>query len=452
MSATLSISRFTRPAAAWRNSLKDPIRTIQLLLLIVILGYGARQDNLSPFTVSFMENVIGSAFSGVEIAVIVVLFLEIIRRLAARNPYLNRTPITIPMLLIGIVLCVYPFVHMLITENGLRFPLELNGMPVLVLCFFLYVHMFRRKEVAMMGWLLIAVGIYKAIEGLAIFGTVGLRWGLLSGWRDGALLALMIMGALLAWFIPSNGDRLYSHFRRALFLAFPIVLFTFTNSTRRSFILGVAASLIVIGFYLRRDERSRLYATIPLVVAGVLAAAFLSGRDQFLDRMSSISNPSSEGSTAYRLIEVYNIARAIQEKPLFGWPYGQRWQNYTMLEFEMVSDVTPHNTYLYVAWRAGLLGLVTWIGFLVVLVRTHHRTVKGARTRLERFIALWLYSCTISVIIAGVTSPITTDHMQTFFPFLLAMTSLLPGALRNARGADSPPMTTADEVGALQTP
>lgn len=452
MSDVLSIPRFSRPMAAWRNSLTDPIRILQIILLIVILGYGARQDNLSPFTVSFMESVIGSYFSGVEIAVIIVAFLEIIRRLAGRNPYLNRTPVTFSMVVVGLALCVYPFIHMLIAENGFRLPLELNGMPVLVFCFFLYVNMFRRHEVSMMGWMLVIVGVYKAFEGLAIFGTVGLQWGLLTGWRDGALLALMITGALLAWFIPSYGDRLYGHFRRALLLAFPIVLFTFINSTRRSFILGVAAALIVMGFYLRRGERVRLYATIPLVIAGALVAASLSGREQFLDRMSSISNPSGEGSTAYRLIEVYNISRAIQERPLFGWPYGQRWQNYTMLDFDMVSDVTPHNTYLYVAWRAGLLGLVSWVGFLVVLVRTHHRTVRAARSGLERFVAMWLFSCTISVIIAGITSPITTDHMQTFFPFLLAMTCLLPGALPGKTKPGEHVTGTSAGASALQTP
>jgi len=433
--ATHTVDRIARPLHVWRSLLRDPVRTVQMLLTVVVLGYGARQDNRSPFTIGFMENVIGSTFSGVEVAVVVIVALEIVRRIANSDSMLNRSPLTRPMLAVALVLAVVPFVRMLVWENALRFPLELTGFPVLVGCYFLYVQMFRRREVGLMAWILVAAGLYKAVEGVAIYGTVGLGWGLLTGWRDAALLAFMLLGATIAWIIQPGTDRTYRNIRRALFVCAPIVLFTFTNSTRRSYVIGVCVALGFLLFYLNKREMARMGRAVPILVVTVLAAAVLTGTTQFVDRMSVLSNPASEGSAAYRLIEVYNITQEIVERPLFGYPFGWQWRNYTSLEFENISLVMPHNTYLYAAWRGGAVGLAAWLWLLAALFRLHHRAVRGATTPMERFLALWTTSFTASIVIAGLTMPITADHLQTFFPFVAALASLLPGTFGSRRVA-----------------
>lgn len=440
------------PIVVWRRSLPDPVRTLQICLLVVVLGYGARQDNNSPFIIPILENVIGSTFTGIEIVLLLIALLELVRRLAWRDPYLNRTPVRWPLWGVTILLAVTPYLRMLFYENGFRFPLELTGFPVFVATLFLYSQIFRRNEVAIMAWLIFLAGLYKSIEGVVIYQTVGLGWGLLTGWRDAALLTMMVVGAMIAWIVRPESDRVYRTLRRALFLAIPIALFTFTNSTRRSYILGAIVSLVIILFYLHAREKRRLLKVVPVVVATVLAAAFMTGTNQFLERMSVLSNPSSEGSSAYRLVEVFNITQEISERPLFGWPFGQIWRNFTVIEFENVSNVMPHNTYLYVAWRSGLVGLSVWLWFLVVLLRAHHRTVRQARRPLERFLALWGMSCTVSVIIAGFTMSAVADRLQTFFPFVIAMSILLPGALSLPGRSNASAGSGMIATGASETP
>jgi O-antigen ligase len=179
---------------------------------------------------------------------------------------------------------------------------------------------------------------------------------------------------------------------------------------------------------------------LPLVLVFGLGVTLLTGSSAFVDRLGVIGDPGKENSATYRLLEVYNISLMISEKPIFGWPMGVSWKNYTVLEFDNVSPVIPHNTYLYVTWRGGVIGLIIWIIFLVAQMRMHIRTIRAAETQFERFIAFWLAGATISMMVAGFTMPLGADRLKWFYPFLMVMTSYLPGAWprRERRAALAP--------------
>lgn len=413
----------------FRHYADDPLRLLTVVLTTVVLGYGARQDNHSPFTVAFLEDLVGNNFTGVEVLVILIFLMEVIRRLMRRDLWLERSPASRPMILLGIAAGLSPFLRMLIEENRFRVPLELLETPSVILGFFLWLFVYRREDVQLMAWMVLIAGLFKSIEGIGVFLNVGLGWGLLTGWRDAMLMALMVMAIFFAFAIRTDGDRRYRNIRRFAFAILPVVMFTYIGSTRRSFVLGILLAISVLIFYFSPRERRKLLAVaLPLVVVVGIAASAVIGSSQFVDRLGVIGDPGSEVSASYRLIELYNISLMIAERPVFGWPMGVPWVNYTLLEVENISPVIPHNTYLYITWRGGFVALAIWIWVLVVMVRMHVRTIKAARTPLERYMAFWLSSATFALIIAGFTMEIGSDRLKWFYPFIMVTTTYLPGA------------------------
>jgi|GEM_PF-1973542 len=419
-----------RPASELlRRYALDPVRLTTILLTTLVLGYGARVDNYSPFTMPILESLIGVSITGIEFVIVLIVVLEIVRRLVLRDFWLDRSPVSRRMIWVGVVLGVIPYLRMLVSENTIRYSLELIEIPGIVISFFIWLMVFRRDDLTLMFWMVMIAGLFKTIEGISIYLTVGLGWGLLTGWRDAMLMALMVLAAFFAFMIRPEGDRAYRAFRIFIFALLPAAMFTYIGSTRRSFVLGGGMAIFVLCFFFRSDERRRLLLkALPLVVALGALAMILTGSSAFVDRLGNISDPTQEHSATYRLLEVYNISHMIMERPIFGWPFGVAWRNYTLFEVENLSPIIPHNTYLYVLWRGGIIGLIVWIWLMVAMFRMHVRTIRAARTPFERFLAFWLASGTVALIVAGFTMAAGASHLKYFYAFLVVMTSYLPGA------------------------
>ncbi len=413
----------------FRRYASDPLRLLTIVLTTVMLGYGARVDNHSPFTIGILETILGANVTGIEALGIIIFLMELVRRMMHGDFTIERSPASRPMLWVGVFVGVVPFVRMLVEENGFRLPLELVEMPGVVLAFFLWKFVYRREDVQLMAWMVLIAGLFKSIEGVAIYMTAGLGWGLLTGWRDAMLMAVVLLAIFFSFAIKPDAGRPYRRMRYFAFGTLPIAMFTYIGSTRRSFVLGAGMAILVLIFFFQGRERRRLCAyALPLVAVLGIGATALIGSNQFIDRLGVISDPTSEVSASYRLIEIYNISAMIAERPIFGWPMGVSWRNYTLLEVENVSPVIPHNTYLYITWRGGIVGLLIWIWVLITMARMHRRTIRAAATPLERFLAFWLAAATISVIVAGMTMEIGSDRLKWFYPFLMVMTGYLPGA------------------------
>lgn len=427
MSVVLDRS-YAAPGRVVGDYLSDPVRLFSIVVVLVVLGYGSRGDNMSPMLVSFLEPVFGNVFSMVEALLIVVAGLELMRRIAIGDYWVDRSPISRQVMFVGIVVCAYPLMHMFIVEGGLRFPLELMFMPVFIATFFLYLFLFRRTELPVMIWLVVIAGCYKLLEGAVVFANWGISWGLLTGWRDGLLLSMMAMGGVIALMIRSDGDETYTRIRRVLIWLLPLSTAIFMGSMRRSYMLGIALALPMIIYLVRgRERRTAIVVSVVFVIAAA-AVIVVMGTD-FGDRVtSSVSDPSKEGSSAYRLLEIYNVTMMIMERPLTGWPMGAMTRNATGIDFVNVSGLVPHNVYLYTMLRAGILGLVAWCFLMWSSFRMNLRTVRAARRPLERFLSLWLLSTTICMIASGFTSPVIADRLQLFLAFPLVMASFLPGA------------------------
>lgn len=432
-------SAYAAPSRVFSDYLADPVRLFMMAIVVLTLGYGARFDNFSPFEIPWLEPIVGNAFSIVEALLMAIFGLELIRRIAIGDYLVERSPLSRRVMIVGIVCCLYPLLHMFLVEGGFRLPLELLFLPAFVATFFLYLFLFRRSEMPVMIWMIIIAGSYKFIEGFAVWLKIGISWGLLTSWRDGLLLGMMAIGGVVAVLIRPEGDATYARMRRVFIWLLPIATIMFMASMRRSYMLGIAAALPVLIVVLKGRERRAAIALSSLFVVASAAVVLTMGMD-FGERVTSaVSDPSTETSSAYRLLEIYNVGMMVLERPLTGWPMGAITQNATSIQFENVSMLIPHNIYLYVLLRAGIWGLLAWVALFWGAMRMHFRTLRAARRPLERFVSLWLLVTTITVIVGGFTSPVVADRLQLFLAFPLVMGSFLPGAWpsRPAAPADS---------------
>lgn len=408
--------------------LADPVGMLMVALATFLLGYGDVVTD-SPLKFGFFEAWAGAVFSGVELFILLLIPLSIVRRITARDYYVHPSPATAPMIAVGIVVVLVPFLRMVASEGGFRVPFEANFLPFFVLMFFIWRLVFHPSDVRLMVWMLIVAGIYKSIEGILIFLTEGILWGLLTGWRDALLITMMVSGLILAFAIRPTHELWYRRVRLALLLLAPFATFVFIGSMRRSFIFALVLALPVIALKLRSIERKRMVRILIGMTPLLIASAAIIGADIFVNRVSGVAAPTEEGSAAWRLIEFYNVIQMILQHPIVGWPWGVEFINFTGIDLPALNSLIPHNSYLYMLLRAGIFGLAVWVWLLVAMLRMNFRAIRGAPTPGYRFLACWMTTATLLITISGMANPVVASKLIILYPFLMVLSGFLPGAV-----------------------
>lgn len=415
--------------------LADPAGLLMVAIGLILLGYGEVNMMYTPLRIEILEPWSGAVFGGIEVLTLALLFLALARRVLTRDYHLTPSPMTAPMLALGLFLVVIPWIRMILNEGGVRIPFEANFIPFMFLCFVAWRLMFHPSDVRLIAWMILAATLYKCLEGILIFAVNDVVWGALTGWRDGMLMALGSSGALLAYVIRPDGEEWYRRFRKVLLFVSPVILFVFVLAMRRSYFLALALALPFLWRYLRGIERRTLFKALILASPLLVLAAATFGLEGIGIRLGNIAAPTEEGSAAWRLIEFYNVSMMILERPLFGWPLGVEFINVTLIDLPEINTLMPHNSYLYVLLRSGLVGLAVWGWFLVRMYRMARGAMLAAPTAGYRFLATWIYSMTLFIIFSGVTSPVFASRLTILIPLGLVLLTLLPGAdYRRSKG------------------
>ncbi|MEZ4784620.1 MAG: O-antigen ligase family protein [Candidatus Kapaibacterium sp.] len=433
---SLLADRTRRDTAKMKDRfLRDPLGFLMVVLGTFILGYGGVGLLNTPFRIKFFEAWAGAIFSGIEIIILLLPCLAIIRRIVSNDFYLSPSRMTGPVVALAFYMAIIPYFRMVIEEGTFRIPMEANFVPFFIIMFFAWRLIFHPSDIRLMVWILLICIGYRCVEGIAIWFSNDIIWGLLTGWRDGLFLSMGLSGALFAYVIKPEGEVWYARMRKMLFIMAPVVIFIFIASMRRSYMVGLVVAIPVLLFYLRPAERKRLLTIIVLALPIFIAATFVVGADRFTERVGGIATPGQESSAAWRIIEYYNVYRMALDRPLFGWPWGAAFINYTGIELTWLNILVPHNVYLYVVMRSGLVGLAFFLWFVWRYIRLSIDVVKGALSPGYRFIALWMASATLIFFFAGITNPVFASKLIILVPFLMTLTSFLPGALKkNAVG------------------
>ncbi|MBK9051483.1 MAG: O-antigen ligase family protein [Chloroflexi bacterium] len=89
--------------------------------------------------------------------------------------------------------------------------------------------------------------------------------------------------------------------------------------------------------------------------------------DLVTQRVASITDTQADSSNYFRLFDTENALKSIYESGTLGLGFGSRYEIVTTVYWlnEFISHVSraSHNSYLYVAMKMGLFGLLSWTLF-----------------------------------------------------------------------------------------
>lgn len=302
-----------------------------------------------------------------ELYLILLLLLTAVERTVTRDYYVRRSYFMAPGLLLMLGLFISWCRGVFMME---RFAVvyEAHEAFLIPIALGIFVNAFRdvKDRWALITVLLLGV-LFKSTEGMYIYffsASEAKTWGVLQMWRDGYLLGLGVLSAMLfAHFKPTRLPRI----RRLLLAAIPIIAFSLIMSYRRTFIVAAMVSAVVLIVTIGKGRRRKQTYVLLSALTMLIIVALLTDPLAVLSRLSGIIDPSEEGSAYIRLLELPNVLANIAHNPLWGTAVGTQWKQYFRMPSSAVyTTLGTHNTYLYFPLRTGIIGT---IGFFWLLAR-----------------------------------------------------------------------------------
>jgi O-antigen ligase len=221
-------------------------------------------------------------------------------------------------------------------------------------------------------------------------------------------------------------------------LVFPMA-FSFLFSYRRGAWVALTAGLVfLVVFYPRRARlRHQIFRRVlfPAVAIMALIAAVPSLRSNGLDfvvtRINSIFDVTEDPSNVFRVLDAMNALNSFTQHPILGVGAGGRYElefaseNPVMMKFmEHVSNAS-HNGYLYVLFKAGIIGFLIYLAIFANFLRRWFDTRKVIARPLERAVFMALGAIVIALLVNNVTEPVS----DTLRPSLLLAFVMSWGAI-----------------------
>ncbi len=246
------------------------------------------------------------------------------------------------------------------------------------------------------SWFLL-VGLYlfrgwKSIRRLGIFFGLGAGLATLNG---------------LAWFFQDPHERRYIHAGGFVLLAFiGTAVFTLMRLIRlktgillssffglglllynaRSIYVALFVTLglciLTMGFVRGspRLSKSAVLAGVALIVLGLaVPAGYLEGRSGFVSRnakelLSGTIYYSEDPQAQFRFLAWQEAFKRFARDPVFGEGYG------IPFEFYGQTDPRPHNTFLTVLYKMGVVGFLPFVFFLAYFFRSTWQTIRSSQS------------------------------------------------------------------------
>jgi O-antigen ligase len=173
--------------------------------------------------------------------------------------------------------------------------------------------------------------------------------------------------------------------------AYLVLLLPLFSALAVSFGRGVWLSFLLCIFFIgvlkgRKFLKMAFFIVSMLIVFGstLLVAFKPDAVSAFVDRIFSISDEVKYGSSlARRYQENYYALEAIKQNPVIGIGVGSQYKPQTRLDGFEGEERYIHNSYLFIAAKFGLIGLVfpVIVIFLVIGVLRNSKTIEDVRLR-----------------------------------------------------------------------
>ena len=244
-----------------------------------------------------------------------------------------------------------------------------------------------RKHVDRMMW--------AAMLALFIEGVVGVyTFFVLLGGDRGSLEAItehsaaihmntLFVFALGVWLFKGSWPK-----RIILPLMVPPVLLTYLVTERRSSFVALVVALLLMAILLFRENRTAFYLIIPPVamIGLVYIAVFWNSQGALAMPAQAIKSviatdqvsAKDQASTLYRLIENANSSFTIEQKPLTGVGFGQKF--YILVPLPDISffewwEYITHNSVIWIWMKTGIGGFFSLIFLIGMSLMTGARVL-----------------------------------------------------------------------------
>jgi O-antigen ligase len=207
-------------------------------------------------------------------------------------------------------------------------------------------------------------------------------------------------------------DR-FSKFHNFARWAALVLISNLAISSKRSVQVGLFVGIVVLAFHLpwRRVVRYAVVAAIATSLfvmllginsAGTNATGVSASVSRYGEILNFIDNParsSESGETlAFHLLDLVDVWNEIIQRPLLGAGFGSHYQR----ELTLLPTVggeglgydtgMVHNTYLYIWWKMGVLGLFGFFGIIAGYFRYIRKMIPGYAFSETRAVAVGLYA------------------------------------------------------------
>ena len=231
----------------------------------------------------------------------------------------------------------------------------------------------------------------------------------------------------------------------------------------RSLLVALAVGIAVM---LLIDQHSRALPrrqilTAAGIVVGLLAVGQLllshSWFGHYLLRseqrlISGITNPGQDATGGFRLSAWAEALRRIGHQPLTGQGFGVPFQwHWGALNIDVINR--PHNTYLWLAVNAGLIGLAVLVIFVATVYAGALRGIHAAASLEDYAIRLALLGALSAFVVFGALNLLLeSPFLAISFWTLAAAATVPPGALRQDREANPRPLIVSGKTAPAASP
>jgi disulfide bond formation protein DsbB len=316
---------------------------------------------------------------------LLIISLAAVARIGIRS--LQHVPASVKaFLLVAIVAALVGFANGNAPSYVLR---QLYGSVLLVAYFAIAYHIgdeeFFLRRLRTFG--LVCAAIFFVYYG-AVFSEYGFHREITTlGTLEGAVAILCFAKGLtekrLGWMV--SGIVLF---------AVPLLIFV-----RRSLItFGVGA---VLALFMRTSSRRARFFYLALAVLGILPGVLTSGAEFVLEKMQSIpvieaalpEGARDVNSLAERALQLASAAVTLQRSPVLGAGFGAEitWQRVAE-PTEVAQYAYIDNGWAYLAVKMGGLGIITFVWFLVTVLRCVSRNSLGISVCLLSMVLVMMFS------------------------------------------------------------
>jgi len=225
---------------------------------------------------------------------------------------------------------------------------------------------------------------------------------------------ILLTGAILALtgsaYTPKKIVKLLLFFIYALFIAGLIL----TQS--RGYWVAFLIILFVIFFTSEKKVRHTVFwGNLLLSIIGFLTIYYFFNNifdivmNALAARWNTISSLASESQMGASLLERVYEAETILHKlflnPITGYGMGVEYHRYYILTGDYIPMTYIHNGYLAIWFKTGIIGLISIIGFSIVVLHRLWMIYKRSEVKFLKMIALSSFGLLTGMLVVNVTSP-----------------------------------------------